>query len=36
MLTEFSSLDNFLRLDSIGCDVPLRQIYAKTPLVEQG
>ena len=34
MLTEFSNLDSVLRLDSIGCDVPLRQIYAKTPLAE--
>ncbi len=33
-LTEFSKLDSVLRLDSIGCDVPLRQIYAKTPLAE--
>ena len=34
VLTEFSSLDDVLRLDSIGCDMPLRQIYAKTPLSE--
>ncbi len=36
LLTEFGKLDDVLRLDSIGCDVPLRQVYAKTPLVERG
>jgi Uma2 family endonuclease len=33
-LAEFSGLDDVLRLDSIDCDVPIRQIYAKTPLVD--
>ena len=35
-LTEFRSLDDLLRLDSVGCDIPLRQVYAKTPLAGQG
>jgi hypothetical protein len=32
--TAFTGLDDVLRLESIGCDVPLRQVYAKTPLAE--
>lgn len=32
VMTAFGSLDDVLRLDSIGCDVPLREVYAKTPL----
>ena len=35
-MTAFGSLDDVLRLESIGCDVPLRQVYAKTPLAGQG
>jgi Uma2 family endonuclease len=35
-LTAFTGLDDVLRLESIGCDVPLRQVYAKTPLAGQG
>lgn len=31
VLTEWSGLDAVLRLDSIDCEVPLREIYAKTP-----
>lgn len=34
LLTAFDNLDDVLRLESIGCDVPLRQVYAKTPLAE--
>ncbi len=34
VLTDFKRLDAILWLSSIGCDVPLRQIYAKTPLAE--
>ncbi|HEY2156393.1 MAG TPA: Uma2 family endonuclease, partial [Isosphaeraceae bacterium] len=33
-LTASTNLDDVLRLNSIGCDVPLRQVYAKTPLAE--
>jgi Uma2 family endonuclease len=33
-LAEFGSLDDVLRLESIRCDVPLRGIYAMTPLVD--
>ncbi len=32
VLTEYSSLDQVLRLESIGCEVAVREIYAKTPL----
>jgi Uma2 family endonuclease len=31
VLTELSGLDETLRLDSIDCDVSLREIYVKTP-----
>jgi Uma2 family endonuclease len=30
VLSEFNSLDEILRLESLGCDVPLREVYAKT------
>jgi Uma2 family endonuclease len=30
VLSEFDSLDQILRLESLGCDVPLREVYAKT------
>lgn len=33
VLTEFDGSDAVLRLDAIDCDVPLREIYAKTPWV---
>ena len=35
-LIAFTGLGDVLRLESIGCDVPLRQVYAKTPLAGQG
>jgi Uma2 family endonuclease len=31
VLSESTGLDDRLRLDSIDCDLPLREIYAKTP-----
>lgn len=31
--SEFAGLDAVLRLDSIGCEVPLREVYAKTALL---
>jgi Uma2 family endonuclease len=34
MPTEFRNLDDVLRLDSIGCDIPLREVYTETPLAE--
>jgi Uma2 family endonuclease len=36
VLTEFDHLDAILWLSSIGCDVPLRRVYAKAPLFGQG
>lgn len=33
VLTVLNGLDDVLGLDSIDCDVPLREVYAKTPLV---
>jgi Uma2 family endonuclease len=35
LLTEFGRLDEVLQLESIGCDVPVREVYDETPLVEQ-
>ncbi|HWE36618.1 MAG TPA: Uma2 family endonuclease [Isosphaeraceae bacterium] len=29
VLAEFDSLDDVLRLESIGCEIPLREVYAK-------
>jgi Uma2 family endonuclease len=35
VLSEFNSLDDILHLESLGCDVPLREIYAKTSVVSE-
>ena len=34
LLTEFNSLDDTLRLASIGCEIPLREIYARISFPE--
>ena len=34
--TVFDGLDATLRLESLGVDIPLREIYARTPLAEGG
>lgn len=35
VLSDFTSPDDLLRLDSVGCEVPLRRIYVKTSLLGQ-
>ncbi|HWE36620.1 MAG TPA: Uma2 family endonuclease [Isosphaeraceae bacterium] len=35
VLTEFNSLDDILRLESIDCSIPLREIYDKVPLPDR-